>query len=180
MGLRYKKANVTVSQGLLPSITPILKLNLSLWIGRNYSAINYQCQKESAKPNIYAIRCFDEGHNYWDECQWAGLGHSRWQGGLGTTGTKFLGFYGPYYILSQWLLSLWYLSRRRDSCIPATKNHRGEQKTGVWGKCSVHLRGSYSAWPARALSVPSRFLILDKAGNGEEGWGYWWEDMYDC
>ena len=54
MGLRYKKANVTVSQSFYPGY---LHTNcLASGTGCDYSATYYQREKESAKPNVYATR----------------------------------------------------------------------------------------------------------------------------
>jgi hypothetical protein len=57
MGLRYKKANVTVSSNTftLP-VDFVLIINLASWTRRNCSPTYYQREKESAKPDVYTIR----------------------------------------------------------------------------------------------------------------------------
>lgn len=90
MGLRYKKANVTVSGRLLPNYHdyPLLMVDSASGIGRN-SAVTYnKRQEKSAESHVYAVRRIDQGYNYRGERERVGLGHSRWQSSLGEMGAN--------------------------------------------------------------------------------------------
>jgi hypothetical protein len=64
MGLRYKKANVTVSSGLRASSNIYLTLNLASGT-RRYCSITYnKRQEEPPKPNVYTVRRSHKGYNY--------------------------------------------------------------------------------------------------------------------
>lgn len=59
MGLRYKYANVTVSlsHAFTPSTSAlVLIVNVASTARCDCSVTYYQCEKEPAKPNVYAIR----------------------------------------------------------------------------------------------------------------------------
>jgi hypothetical protein len=56
MGLRYKKANITVSYSTYFSRFSLLMAKLASRTRRDYPTTYYQCEKEPAKPNVYTIR----------------------------------------------------------------------------------------------------------------------------
>lgn len=68
MGLRYKKANVTVSYQFLPIVFFVLTTNSAPGTWRHRSATDHQRQEEPAKPHVHPAGCLDEGYGYRGEC----------------------------------------------------------------------------------------------------------------
>jgi hypothetical protein len=69
MGLRYKKANVTVShQPTSYQSFSVLTTNSAPGTWCHRSATYHQRQEEPAKPNVHSAGCFDEGYGYRGEC----------------------------------------------------------------------------------------------------------------